>query len=67
MPMVVVNATTGEMLGGGTLHHLDAERGIVEIGYWVLSPRRAAGSAGGSRACSPSTPSRSASSVWRPT
>jgi RimJ/RimL family protein N-acetyltransferase len=36
MPMAVVSATTGEMLGGGTLHHLDAERGIVEIGYWVL-------------------------------
>jgi RimJ/RimL family protein N-acetyltransferase len=36
MPMTALDATTGEIVGGGTLHHLDAEREIVEIGYWVL-------------------------------
>ena len=31
------------MLGGGTLHHLDAERAIVEIGYFVLPHARGRG------------------------
>jgi len=40
MPMIAVDARTGEATGGGTLHHLDAERAIVEIGYWVLAHAR---------------------------
>src|SRR4051812_2260628 len=36
MPMTAADAATGRVVGGGTLHHLDAERAIVEIGYWVL-------------------------------
>jgi hypothetical protein len=28
------------VLGGGTLYHLDAERAIVEIGYFVLPHAR---------------------------
>ena len=34
-PAVVVDNRTGEIYGGGTLHHLDAERSIIEIGYWL--------------------------------
>jgi RimJ/RimL family protein N-acetyltransferase len=43
MPMSAVDAATGDILGGGTLHHLDAERAIVEIGYWVLLHARGRG------------------------
>jgi RimJ/RimL family protein N-acetyltransferase len=43
MPMIAVDARTGEVTGGGTLHHLDAERSIVEIGYWVLPHARRRG------------------------
>jgi RimJ/RimL family protein N-acetyltransferase len=42
LPLVVVDSD-GEILGGGTLHHLDAERGIVEIGYWLLPHARGRG------------------------
>lgn len=30
-------------LGGATLHHLDAERAIVEIGYWLVPAARGRG------------------------
>ena len=43
MPMIATDARTGVAIGGGTLHHLDAERAIVEIGYWVLPPARRMG------------------------
>jgi RimJ/RimL family protein N-acetyltransferase len=43
MPMTALDASTGEPVGGGTLHHLDAERSIVEIGYWVLPHARRRG------------------------
>jgi len=43
LPMIAADARTGETIGGGTLHHLDAERGIVEIGYWVLPHARRMG------------------------
>jgi len=43
MPMIAVDARTGAVVGGGTLHHLDAERAIVEIGYWVLPHARRRG------------------------
>jgi RimJ/RimL family protein N-acetyltransferase len=36
LPMIAADALTGDVVGGGTLHHLDADRAIVEIGYWVL-------------------------------
>ena len=47
MPMIAVDARTGAVVGGGTLHHLDAERAIVEIGYWVLPHARRRGFATG--------------------
>jgi RimJ/RimL family protein N-acetyltransferase len=43
LPMIALDATTGDTVGGGVLHHLDAERGIVEIGYWVLPHARRRG------------------------
>ena len=43
MPLLVVDAARAEVLGGGTLHHLDAERGIVEIGYWLFPHARGRG------------------------
>ena len=42
-PLVVVDPTQGEVLGGGTLHHLDSERAIVEIGYWLYPHARGRG------------------------
>jgi RimJ/RimL family protein N-acetyltransferase len=43
LPLVIVDAQTGEILGGGTLHHLDAERAIVELGYWLYPHARGRG------------------------
>jgi RimJ/RimL family protein N-acetyltransferase len=43
MPLAVVEASTGVLVGGGQLHHLDAERAIVELGYWVLPQARRRG------------------------
>jgi RimJ/RimL family protein N-acetyltransferase len=43
LPVVVVDATTNQILGGGALHHLDSERAIVEIGYWLLPDARGQG------------------------
>jgi RimJ/RimL family protein N-acetyltransferase len=40
LALAAVDAETGEVVGGGTLHHLDAERKIVEIGYFVLPHAR---------------------------
>jgi RimJ/RimL family protein N-acetyltransferase len=42
LPLVVVDAD-GTILGGGTLHHLDDERGVVEIGYWLYPHARGRG------------------------
>ena len=43
MPVAAVDAETKEIVGGGMLHHLDAERSIVEIGYFVFPPARGRG------------------------
>ncbi|HWT23500.1 MAG TPA: GNAT family protein [Solirubrobacteraceae bacterium] len=43
LPMTALHGRTGQIVGGGSLHHLDAEREIVEIGYWVLSHARRQG------------------------
>jgi hypothetical protein len=51
LALAAAHAETGEIVGGGTIHRLDVERRIVEIGYFVLPARQrgsssACGSAG---------------------
>jgi len=41
--LVVADVRSGAIYGGGTLHHLDAERGIIEIGYWLYPQARGRG------------------------
>ena len=43
LALAALHAETDEVIGGGTLHHLDPERRIVEIGYFVLPPARGRG------------------------
>jgi RimJ/RimL family protein N-acetyltransferase len=43
LPLAALDAEAHEVIGGGMLHHLDAERRIVEIGYFVLPPARGRG------------------------
>jgi RimJ/RimL family protein N-acetyltransferase len=43
LALAAIDAQTGEVVGAGTLHHLDAERKIVEIGYFVLPHARRRG------------------------
>ena len=43
LALAAAEAESGEIIGGGTLHHLDAERRIVEIGYFVLPAARGRG------------------------
>jgi RimJ/RimL family protein N-acetyltransferase len=45
LALAALDADTGEVIGSGTLHHLDAERRIVEIGYFVLPHARGRGAA----------------------
>jgi RimJ/RimL family protein N-acetyltransferase len=41
--LVVADVRSGATFGGGTLHHLDTERGIIEIGYWLYPRARGRG------------------------
>jgi RimJ/RimL family protein N-acetyltransferase len=43
LALAAADTETGEIVGGGTIHHLDAERRIVEIGYFVLPAARRRG------------------------
>jgi RimJ/RimL family protein N-acetyltransferase len=43
LPLVAVDLRIGAILGGATIHHLDAERGIVELGYWLFPHARGRG------------------------
>ena len=43
LPLAAVDAGTGDVVGAGMLHHLDADRKIVEIGYWVFPGARGRG------------------------
>ena len=62
LALAALDAETGDVVGGGTLHHLDTERAILEIGYFVLPHARGRGVGTTIARCSPSTHSRSASS-----
>jgi RimJ/RimL family protein N-acetyltransferase len=41
--LVVADVGTGAVLGGGTLHHLDTKRSVIEIGYWLFPRERGRG------------------------
>jgi RimJ/RimL family protein N-acetyltransferase len=41
--LVVADAETDVISGGGTLHHLDPGRSVIEIGYWLLPRARGRG------------------------
>jgi RimJ/RimL family protein N-acetyltransferase len=43
LALAAVRSPGREVVGGGTLHHLDSERKIVEIGYFVLPYARRRG------------------------
>jgi RimJ/RimL family protein N-acetyltransferase len=43
LALAALDARSGEVIGGGTLHHLDSERRIIEIGYFVLPHARGRG------------------------
>lgn len=43
LPLAAVDTQTTEIVGGGMLHHLDAERSIVELAYWLLPHARGCG------------------------
>jgi len=43
LALVALDDATGEVVGAGMLHHLDTERRIVEIGYFVLPSARRRG------------------------
>jgi L-amino acid N-acyltransferase YncA len=42
-PLVVADAESGVLFGGGTLHHLDPARSLIEIGYWLYPEARGRG------------------------
>ena len=42
-PLVVADVESGVVFGGGTLHHLDPERGLIELGYWLFPWARGRG------------------------
>ena len=43
LALAAVDPRSNEVVGGGMLHHLDSERKIVEIGYFVLPHARRRG------------------------
>jgi RimJ/RimL family protein N-acetyltransferase len=42
-PYVIVEAGSGQVLGGINLHHFDPLRDTVEVGYWLLLEARGRG------------------------
>ena len=43
VPLLLADAATDEVLGGCAYHHLDLQRGTVELGYWLLPRARGRG------------------------
>jgi RimJ/RimL family protein N-acetyltransferase len=42
-PYVIEDTRTGDVVGGAALHHFDAMRDVVEIGYWLFVDARGRG------------------------
>ena len=42
-PYVIEDAASGRLLGGATLHHLDAMRDVLEVGYFLFVDARGRG------------------------
>ena len=42
-PYLIEETSSGELLGGLTLHHFDAMRDSVEVGYWLFAEARGRG------------------------
>ncbi len=40
---VIVDRSTGRLLGAVGIHHIDRDAGTAQIGYWVAAPARRAG------------------------
>jgi RimJ/RimL family protein N-acetyltransferase len=45
LPLLVVDGETGDIQGGGVLHHVDWPRDQAEIGYWLFEHARGRGTA----------------------
>jgi RimJ/RimL family protein N-acetyltransferase len=43
IPLLIVDAATGEILGGASIGHYDGLRQRVEVGYWLLHHARGRG------------------------
>ena len=41
--LVAADVETGVIVGGGTRHHLDPKRSVIEIGYWLFPRARGRG------------------------
>jgi RimJ/RimL family protein N-acetyltransferase len=42
-PYVIEDVEAGRLLGGAALHHFDAMRDVVEVGYWLFADARGRG------------------------
>ena len=62
-PYVIEETVDGSLLGGITLRHLDAMRGVIEVGYWLFPQARGRGLA--TRAVRAASREAFASGLWR--
>jgi RimJ/RimL family protein N-acetyltransferase len=43
IPTLIIDAETGETLGGASIQNVDLERSVADIGYWLLPEARGHG------------------------
>ncbi len=60
---VIEDLRSGELLGGGSLHHFDPLRDVVEVGYWLFVTARGRGVA--TRSVQLMTAHALANGIWR--
>jgi RimJ/RimL family protein N-acetyltransferase len=60
---VIEDLQSGELLGGASLHHFDALRDVVEVGYWLFVAARGRGVA--TRSVQQMTEHAHANGIWR--